>query len=127
TYFITSADSGTLVLCILDSGGHQEPPQVIRVLWGVIIACIASALLYAGGLETIQTASIIAGFPIAIFILVITISLYRSLRREPMAAAMLPPQARPADETLDHHSGTSDVRPAAAPAADTTFEASVRA
>ncbi|MCM5704737.1 BCCT family transporter, partial [Larsenimonas salina] len=88
TYFITSADSGTLVLCILDSGGHQEPPQVIRVLWGVIIACIAGALLYAGGLETIQTASIIAGFPIAIFILVITISLYRSLQHEPIAKAV---------------------------------------
>ncbi|MBB3139674.1 BCCT family transporter [Halomonas organivorans] len=92
TYFITSADSGTLVLCILDSGGHQEPPQSIRVLWGIIIACIAGALLYAGGLETIQTASIIAGFPIALFILVISISLYRSLLEEPIAKAVPVPR-----------------------------------
>lgn len=105
TYFITSADSGTLVLCILDSAGDPEPPQAIRVLWGVVIACIAGALLYAGGLETIQTASIIAGLPIAIFLLIMTIGLYRTLRREPMAAAMLPPQARPAAEDLDQDSG----------------------
>lgn len=108
TYFITSADSGTLVLCMLDSAGNSEPPQAIRVLWGVIIACIAGALLYAGGLETIQTASIIAGFPIALFILMMTISLHRTLRREPIAAAMLPPQVRPDDEEIDHTSGRLD-------------------
>lgn len=108
TYFITSADSGTLVLCILDSGGSAEPPQSIRVLWGIVIACIAGALLYAGGLKTIQTASIIAGLPIAIFLLIMTISLYRTLRREPMAAAMLPPQARPDETELDHQSGCAE-------------------
>lgn len=94
TYFITSADSGTLVLCTLDSVGSPEPPQAIRVIWGIVIACIAGALLYAGGLKTIQTASIIAGLPISIFILVMTLSLYRTLRREPMAAAMLPPPSK---------------------------------
>ncbi|TVU68802.1 BCCT family transporter [Cobetia crustatorum] len=105
TYFITSADSGTLVLCTLDSVGSPEPPRAIRVIWGLVIGCIAGALLYAGGLKTIQTASIIAGLPISIFILVMTLSLYRTLRREPMAAAMLPPQVRPDDEALDYHSG----------------------
>lgn len=105
TYFITSADSGTLVLCILDSAGSPEPPQAIRILWGIVIACIAGALLYAGGLQTIQTASIIAGLPIAVFIMLMVISLYRTLRREPMAAAMLPPQARPDADNLDHHNG----------------------
>ncbi|OLO10491.1 choline transporter [Chromohalobacter japonicus] len=105
TYFITSADSGTLVLCILDSVGNPEPPQAIRVVWGIVIGCIAGALLYAGGLETIQTASIIAGLPIAVFLLVMTVGLYRTLRREPIAAAMLPPEVRPTDASLDHSSG----------------------
>ncbi|MEP4557798.1 BCCT family transporter [Cobetia amphilecti] len=114
TYFITSADSGTLVLCTLDSVGSPEPPQPIRVIWGLVIGCIAGSLLYAGGLKTIQTASIIAGLPIAVFILVMTVSLYRTMRREPMAAAMLPPQARPADADLDHHSGRTDLSPARA-------------
>nr|WP_281378366.1 BCCT family transporter [Halomonas organivorans] len=111
TYFITSADSGTLVLCTLDSVGSPEPPQPIRVIWGVVIGCIAGALLYAGGLETIQTASIIAGLPIAVFILIMSLGLYRTLRREPIAAAMLPPQARPDSTNLDHHSGKIDVMP----------------
>lgn len=118
TYFITSADSGTLVLCILDSGGNTEPPQGIRVLWGVVIACIAGALLYAGGLKTIQTASIIAGLPIALFILLMTFSLYRTLRREPMAAAMLPVQARPSNMNLDFESGIEE--------ASETLEADLR-
>ncbi|WP_311945719.1 BCCT family transporter [Halomonas piscis] len=109
TYFITSADSGTLVLCILDSVGNPEPPQAIRVIWGLVIGCIAGALLYAGGLETIQTASIIAGLPIAIFLLVMTVGLFRTLRREPMAAAMLPSQVRPAQQNLDHNSGKAEV------------------
>lgn len=108
TYFITSADSGILVLCILDSVGNTEPSQGIRMTWGVLIGCIAGALLYAGGLHTIQTASIIAGLPIAVFLLIMTIGLYRTLRREPMAAAMLPPEARPAAAALDHASGQSE-------------------
>lgn len=109
TYFITSADSGTLVLCILDSAGNPEPPQSIRIMWGVVIACIAGALLFAGGLETIQTASIIAGLPIAVFILVMAVSLYRMLRREPIAAWMLPPPVRPANTDLDFSSGQNEV------------------
>ncbi|MCT7655985.1 BCCT family transporter [Oceanimonas sp. NS1] len=63
TYFITSADSGTLILCTLDSLGNPEPPTPIRILWGIMIAAIAGVLLYAGGLKAMQTASIIAGFP----------------------------------------------------------------
>ncbi|ATJ82529.1 BCCT family transporter [Halomonas beimenensis] len=127
TYFITSADSGTLVLCTLDSVGSPEPPQPIRVIWGLVIGCIAGALLYAGGLKTIQTASIIAGLPIAVFILVMTLSLHRTLRREPMAAAMLPLQARPAHEDLDHHSGKADVEEAAPRGAATRAEPALEA
>lgn len=109
TYFITSADSGTLVLCILDSGGNPEPPQAIRVLWGIVIGCIAGALLYAGGLETIQTASIIIGFPIAIFMLVMVISLLRTLRCEPSTAATLPPQVHLHTDSIDTTSDCSTV------------------
>lgn len=108
TYFITSADSGTLVLCILDSGGNTEPPKGIRVLWGFVIASIAGTLLYTGDLKTIQTASIVAGLPIAFFMLLMTFSLYRTLRREPLAAAMLPSHARPAASHLDLTSSLSE-------------------
>lgn len=82
SYFITSADSGTLVLCTLNAVGHPEPPQGIRIVWGVLIACIAAGLLYAGGLKTIQMASITAGLPISIFILLMSFTLLRTLRLE---------------------------------------------
>lgn len=82
SYFITSADSGTLVLCTLNAVGHPEPPQGIRVVWGVLIACIAAGLLYAGGLKTIQMASITAGLPISVFILLMSFTLLRTLRQE---------------------------------------------
>ncbi|HHX8507850.1 TPA: BCCT family transporter [Vibrio diabolicus] len=101
TYFITSADSGTLVLCTLDAAGHSEPPTSIRVLWGIMIAAIAGVLLYAGGLKAMQTASIIAGFPIAIFIAVMSLTLFHSIRREPKPWAMLPEHVHPEQEKLD--------------------------
>ncbi|RJT34206.1 BCCT family transporter [Rahnella woolbedingensis] len=101
TYFITSADSGTLVLCILDAGGHSEPPSFIRVLWGIIIAVLAAVLLYAGGLHVMQTASIIAGFPVAIFIMLMTLTLFHSIRREPLPWMMLPQHVRPEPEAMD--------------------------
>ncbi|MCC4262877.1 BCCT family transporter [Oceanimonas baumannii] len=101
TYFITSADSGTLILCTLDSLGNPEPPKPIRILWGIMIAAIAGVLLYAGGLKAMQTASIIAGFPICIFIAVMSMTLVHSIRREPKPWAMVPDNVRPAPAKLD--------------------------
>ncbi|MEN5124339.1 MULTISPECIES: BCCT family transporter [Pseudomonas putida group] len=95
TYFITSADSGTQVLCTLNSMGSANPPQSIRLLWCILEGAIAMALLMAGGLKAIQMASIAAGLPIAGFILLISYTLMRSLRQE-MADGLLdtPPGGR---------------------------------
>jgi len=101
TYFITSADSGTLVLCTLDAAGSREPPKSIRILWGVMVALIAAVLLYAGGLKAMQTASIIAGFPIAIFIAIMSLTLFHSIRREPQPWSMLPGHVHPEQDKLD--------------------------
>ena len=101
TYFITSADSGTLILCILDAAGDTEPPTSIRILWGIVIAIIAWVLIYAGGLQAIKYASIIIGFPISIFILMMGVTLFYSIRREPKPWAMLPQHVHPCKEKLD--------------------------
>ncbi|WP_249930425.1 BCCT family transporter [Pseudoalteromonas sp. S1612] len=101
TYFITSADSGTLILCILDAAGDTEPPTSIRILWGIVIALIAWVLIYAGGLQAIKYASIIIGFPISIFILMMGVTLFYSIRREPKPWAMLPQHVHPCKEKLD--------------------------
>jgi len=95
TYFITSADCGTHVLCFLDAEGATDTPIKIRIVWGVLIAVIGAGLLYAGGLKAMQTASIIAGFPISIFIAILSVTLFKSLRREPQAWAMMPEHVRP--------------------------------
>lgn len=82
TFLITSADSGIYVLCFLDAEGAMDTPIKIRIVWGVLIAIIAGGLLYAGGLVAMQTASIIAGFPISIFLLIMCITLFKSMRTE---------------------------------------------
>lgn len=95
TYFITSADSGTQVLCTLNSLGSTNPPQSIRLLWCVLEGAIATGLLLAGGLKAIQMASIAAGLPIAAFILLISYTLMRSLRQEAAGGLpQLPPGSR---------------------------------
>lgn len=110
TYLITSADCGTHVLCFLDAEGATDTPIKIRIIWGVLIACIAGGLLYAGGLKAMQTASIIAGFPISICLAIMSITIVRSLRAEPSAWDMMPVHLQPEyhrnQKALEQASGT---------------------
>ncbi|NUU66392.1 BCCT family transporter [Enterobacteriaceae bacterium BIT-l23] len=100
-HFVITADSGTLVLSILNAEGKSEPPPLIRVVWGVMVGVIAAVLLYAGGLKAMQTASIIAGFPVAIFIALMSVTLFRTIRREPVPWTMLPQHVHPEPAHLD--------------------------
>ncbi|EOD79704.1 High-affinity choline uptake protein BetT [Grimontia indica] len=84
TYFVTSADSATLVICTLISMGDEHPPSRYRIFWGISIGLVAAVLLLAGGLGALQTASIIAALPYSIVVIATTVGLYRSLRREPL-------------------------------------------
>ncbi|MBC2127695.1 BCCT family glycine betaine transporter BetL [Listeria marthii] len=81
-FFITSADSATFVLGMQTTGGSLNPPNSVKVTWGLLQAGIASVLLYAGGLTALQNASIIAAFPFSIVIILMIISLFISLTRE---------------------------------------------
>ncbi|MFK0310439.1 BCCT family transporter [Pseudomonas sp. NPDC090233] len=78
-HFVTAADAGTQVLCMLNSLGSIDPPNWIRVLWCVLEGAIAASLVIAGGLLAIQMASIVVGLPIAIYMLLTGYSLMRSL------------------------------------------------
>ncbi len=82
TYFVTSADSATLVICTLISMGEEHPPARYRIFWGVAIGAVAAVLLYAGGLKALQTASIVAALPFSIIVVMATYGLYKSLREE---------------------------------------------
>lgn len=85
TYFVTSADSGTLVLCTLTSRGSLEPPQASRIAWGLVVGAIAAGLLWAGGLKTVQTATICAALPAAVLVVLMAISIHKAMQTEAIA------------------------------------------
>lgn len=89
-HVITLVNSGTLVLCFLDSNGDPNPSIKIRLIWSIIIPLIGGGLLLAGGLQAIKTACVIAGFPISILLTIMCISLVKSLRQDPQAWVMMP-------------------------------------
>ncbi|WP_461537032.1 BCCT family transporter [Spongorhabdus nitratireducens] len=82
TYFVTSADSATLVICTLVSMGNENPPARFRIFWGLSIGAAAAVLLFAGGLKALQTASIVAALPFSIIIILATYGLVKALRQE---------------------------------------------
>lgn len=81
-FFITSADSGTFVLGMMSTNGLQNPPNQVKVIWGVMLSAIALVLLNSGGLVGLQNAMIIAALPFSIIMILMTISLFISLNKE---------------------------------------------
>ncbi|CAH0118220.1 Glycine betaine transporter OpuD [Paenibacillus sp. CECT 9249] len=81
-FFVTSADSATFVLGMMSSDGNPDPSIKIRVSWGIIQALIAVVLLLSGGLEALQTASIVTALPFAVILLLMTFSIVKALREE---------------------------------------------
>lgn len=81
-FFVTSADSATVVLSILSSHGNPDPRMRMKFVWGMLVSLVAVSLLLAGGLRGIQTAAIVAALPFAIVIVLLCVSLYRALARE---------------------------------------------
>jgi len=86
TFFVTSSDSGSLVIDIITSGGEQDPPVAQRIFWAVTEGAVASVLLLAGGLGALQTASITTALPFAVVLLVICYGLLKGLRRDRVPA-----------------------------------------
>jgi choline/glycine/proline betaine transport protein len=90
-FFVTSSDSGSMVVDMITSGGHPTPPVWQRIFWASAEGVVASVLLLAGGLRALQAAAIATGLPFAVVLLVMCFSLVRALREEPLT---LPPRAR---------------------------------
>ncbi|WP_222851592.1 BCCT family transporter [Phytoactinopolyspora mesophila] len=81
-FFITSSDSGSLVVDMLASGGNPEPPIWSRVLFCVLEGAVAAGLLLAGGLGALQTGAIIMALPFSVVMLAMCVATYRSLKAE---------------------------------------------
>ncbi|MDQ0253877.1 glycine betaine transporter [Evansella vedderi] len=82
SFFITSADSATFVLGMQTTNGNMNPPNSVKLMWGIVQSLTAGVLLWSGGLDALQTASIIAAFPFTIIMIFMIISLLKALRAE---------------------------------------------
>jgi len=81
-FFVTSADSGTLVVSTMQCGGHTEPPVLERVQWGVGIGGVAAALLVAGGLGALQAVAVAAALPFAIVLVALAVGFMVALHED---------------------------------------------
>jgi glycine betaine transporter len=82
TFFVTSADSATFVLGTMSSNGDLNPTVKRRITWGIIQSGLALALMLAGGLGMLQTASIAAAFPFAFVMLFGMVSIVKALKND---------------------------------------------
>ena len=85
TFFLTSSDSGSLVVSSMASGGLKAPPKGQRIFWSIIQGSIAVAVLLIGGeksFTTIQAAVIMLGLPFSVVLLVLIWSMLKGLKEE---------------------------------------------
>ncbi|MBR0568656.1 BCCT family transporter [Azoarcus sp. L1K30] len=82
-FFVTSSDSGSLVIDVIAAGGKVDAPTPQRVFWCTFEGLVAIALILGGGLVALQAMAVSTGFPFAIVLLVSTISVVKGLASEP--------------------------------------------
>jgi BCCT family betaine/carnitine transporter len=85
TFFVTSSDSGSLVIDSITSGGKTDAPKAQRIFWAVTEGLIAGVLLFVGGtqaLDALQAGAVSVGLPFTLVLLVMTYSLFRGLQHE---------------------------------------------
>jgi glycine betaine transporter len=94
-FFITGADSASIVMGMLSQHGKEEPMRWLVVFWGIAQGAVASVLLWSGGLTALQTLVIIVAGPFMLIIVAMCVSLLKSLRAEPYEST-LPSRVRKA-------------------------------
>ena len=86
TFFVTSSDSGALVASTLSSKNqtniNDDSPILSRATWAILLGILAGVLLYAGGLQALQTSVVITGVPFAIIVVFACRKFYKSLDKE---------------------------------------------
>ena len=82
SFFVTSSDSGSLVVDHLTSGGKLDSPKPQRVFWAVMEGTVAVALLLGGGLSSLQTAAVASGLPFVFILLIMCWSMRKAFDEE---------------------------------------------
>ncbi|WP_166423821.1 BCCT family transporter [Paraglaciecola sp. 20A4] len=82
-FFVTSSDSGSLVIDVISAGGKVESPTPQRVFWCVFEGLVAISLILGGGLIALQAMAVSTGFPFTIVLLIAAFSMVKGLMSEP--------------------------------------------
>lgn len=81
-FLVTSADSTVYVLGIMTSDGNENPSNAVKGIWAVLIAVITGVLIVSSGLQGLQSVALIAALPFTVIMLLISVSLMKSLSQE---------------------------------------------
>jgi len=81
-FFVTSADSGALVIDTITAGGKMDVPVQQRVFWCLLTGLVALVLMLGGGIASLQALTISVGLPFGMILLLMCISLFKGLREE---------------------------------------------
>lgn len=81
-FFVTSSDSGSLVIDTIAAGGETETSVIQRVFWCAIEGLVAAVLLVAGGLSALQSATIATALPFTFVLLVLVWSLFQGMKAD---------------------------------------------
>jgi BCCT family betaine/carnitine transporter len=82
-FFITSSDSGSLVIDTISAGGKVEAPVPQRIFWCTFEGLVAIALILGGGLVALQAMAVSAGLPFTLVLLAACVAVIQGLRSEP--------------------------------------------
>ena len=84
-FFVTSSDSGSLVIDVIAAGGKVDAPTAQRVFWCVFEGLVAIALILGGGLVALQAMAVSTGFPFSLVLLAACLAVVKGLMSEPRA------------------------------------------
>jgi choline/glycine/proline betaine transport protein len=98
-FFVTSADSGALVIDTIASGGADETPRWQRLYWCLLLGLVAALLLLAGGLGALQAATLVAALPFTVIMILIAIGLVRQMNAD-VAGRVIETEAPPLSEQI---------------------------
>ncbi|ALN17127.1 BCCT family transporter [Ectopseudomonas mendocina] len=82
-FFVTSSDSGSLVIDTITAGGKINSPVSQRVFWALLEGALAVALLLGGGLVALQAMAVSTGLPFTVVLLFACVAVIKGLRSEP--------------------------------------------
>ncbi|KAD3514934.1 BCCT family transporter [Arthrobacter yangruifuii] len=90
-FFVTGADSASIIMASLSSNGAEHPSRGVIVFWGVLTGAVAAVMLLAGGdepaeaLDGLQRITIVAALPFAVVMLLLTVALAKDLAKDPLS------------------------------------------